>query len=187
MDKGSSLPIKDFISLWYLLQRVGCSVQTPDSLFFTNTHLSFQTTGCSLVFSFFQVGSLAFKREYFVLSVRRISFVQLWICLILRCNLTHFALPSASFDVVICVISCAEMRHIAMCFDLSCRPISLILFVDFILAKSFPLFSGFPWGIFPWVWTLRNGSIRDIGYDARDRWEWREYPWMEGQHVALCW
>ena len=66
------------------------------------------------------------------------------ICLILRCNLTHFALPSASFDVVICVISCAEMRHIAMCFDLSCRPISLILFVDFILAKSFPLFSGFP-------------------------------------------
>ena len=104
MDKGSSLPIKDFISLWYLLQRVGCSVQTSGSLFLLIRHLSFHTTGCSLVFSFIRVGILVFKRECFVLSARRVSFVQL-------CNLPYLTLQSALSYAAIWPILRCHLRH----------------------------------------------------------------------------
>ncbi|EFB32391.1 hypothetical protein HMPREF0971_01234 [Segatella oris F0302] len=43
------------------------------------------------------MGSLAFKREYFVLSVRRISSVQLG-------NMPYLTLQSDPFCVAICVI-----------------------------------------------------------------------------------
>ena len=120
MDKGSSLPIKDFISLWYLLQRVGCSVQISGSLFLLTRHLSFQTTGCSLVFSFFQVGSLAFKRECFVLSARRVSFVQL-------SNMPYLTLQSDPFYVAICVILRCHLRHFMRWNASYCSVFRLIL------------------------------------------------------------
>ena len=134
MDKGSSLPIKDFISLWYLLQRVGCSVQTPDSLFFTNTSSFVSNDRLFSCFFLLSSGHLGVQKGKFCAfcaaglfcSVMNLPYLTLQsdpfcvaICVIWRCHLRHFIRWNASYCNVFWLILSANLLDFVRRFHFS--------------------------------------------------------------------